>query len=66
MAKVFRIVFKKDQVISCVNAWCAAENIGSKRVLEKAGMKQIRTEKDVLVVEDKVYDKLIYEYRSCR
>ena len=29
-------------------------------------MKQIRTEKDGLVVEDKVYDKLIYEYRSCR
>ena len=56
----------ENEGISCVTAWCAAENIGSKRVLEKAGMKQIRTEKDGLVVEDRVYDKMIYEYRSCR
>ena len=64
MAKVFRIVFKKDQVISCVNAWCAAENIGSKRVLEKAGMKLVCTEKNSLVVEDRVYDKLTYHFEE--
>ena len=49
-----------------MTAWCASENIGSKRVLEKAGMKPVRTEKDGLAVEDRVYDKLIYEYRSSR
>lgn len=56
----------ENEGIRCVTAWCASENIGSKRVLEKAGMKPVRTEKDGLTVEDRVYDKLIYEYRSCR
>ena len=49
--------------IPCVTAWCASENVGSQRVLEKAGMKLVDTEKDGLVVDDRVYDKLIYEYR---
>ena len=56
----------ENEGIRCVTAWCASENIGSKRVLEKAGMKPVRTEKDGLAVEDRVYDKLIYEYRSSR
>ena len=46
-----------------MTAWCASENVGSQRVLEKAGMKLVDTEKDDLVVDDRVYDKLIYEYR---
>ena len=49
--------------IPCVTAWCAAENIGSQRTLEKAGMKLVRSEKDGLAVEGRVYDKLTYEYR---
>ena len=53
----------ENEGISCVTAWCAAENTGSRRVLEKAGMQLVRIEKDGLKVEDKVYDKLIYEYR---
>ena len=53
----------ENEDISCVTAWCASENIGSKRVLEKAGMRLIRTEKDGLAVEGRVYDKLLYEYR---
>ena len=53
----------ENEGILCVTAWCAAENIGSQRVLEKAGMKLVRTEKDGLTVGDKVYDKLIYELR---
>ena len=56
----------ENEGIPCVTAWCAAENIGSKRVLEKAGMKPVRTEKDGLAFENRVYDKRIYEYRSCR
>ena len=54
----------ENEGIPCVTAWCAAENIGSKRVLDKAGMKLVDTEKDCLVVGDRVYDKLIYEYRK--
>ena len=42
---------------------CAAEKTGSQRVLEGAGMRLIHTEKNGLVVSDRVYDKLTYEYR---
>ncbi len=54
----------ENQGISCVTAWCASGNNRSKRVLEKAGMKLVNTEKDGLVIGDKVYDKLTFEYRS--
>ena len=54
----------ENEGIPCVTAWCAAENIGSRRVLEKAGMRLVHTEKDGLTVGDRVYDKLTYEYRS--
>ena len=53
----------ENEGILCVTAWCAADNVGSKRVLEKAGMKLAGTEKNGLTVGDKVYDKLIYELR---
>ena len=53
----------ENEGIPCVKAWCAADNVGSKRVLEKAGMKLAGTEKNGLTVGDKVYDKLIYELR---
>ncbi len=53
----------ENEGISCVTAWCAAENIGSRRVLEKTGMKLVGAEKDGLAVEGRVYDKLTYEYR---
>ncbi len=56
----------ENEEIPCVTAWCAAENIGSKRVLEKAGMRFVGTGKDGLEVGGRVYDKLIYEYRLPR
>ena len=52
----------ENEGIPCVTAWCAAENAGSRKVLEKAGMKLVREEKDGLEVGGRVYDKLIYEY----
>ena len=54
----------ENEGISCVTAWCAAENIGSRKVLEKAGMQFLCTEKNALSVGDRVYDKLMYEYRG--
>ena len=54
----------ENEGISCVTAWCAAENTGSRRVLEKSGMKLVDTEKDGIKVGDRVYDRLIYEYRK--
>ncbi len=52
----------ENEGIGCVTAWCAAENIGSRRVLEKSGMKLVREEKNGLEVGDRVYDKLIFEW----
>ena len=54
----------ENERINCVTAWCAAENTGSKRVLEKAGMKLVNTEANGLAVGDKVYDRLNFEYRK--
>jgi RimJ/RimL family protein N-acetyltransferase len=54
----------ENEGIPCVTAWCASENAGSHKVLEKAGMQYICTEKNALSVGDKVYDKLVYEYRG--
>ena len=54
----------ENEGIASVTAWCAQENIASKRVLEKAGMQPAGVEKDGLAVGGKKYDKLCYEYRS--
>lgn len=54
----------ENEGISCVTAWCAADNLASKRVLEKSGMQLVRTEKNGLEVADKIYDKLIYKYEK--
>ena len=54
----------ENEGISCVTAWCAAENITSQRVLEKSGMQLVQTEKNGIAAGGKTYDKLIYEYRS--
>jgi RimJ/RimL family protein N-acetyltransferase len=54
----------ENEGISCVTAWCAADNLASKKVLEKSGMQLVRTEKNGLEVADKIYDKLIYKYEK--
>ncbi len=53
----------ENEGISCVRAWCAPENAGSERVLEKAGMKLVNTEKNGIAAGDRIYDKLTFEYR---
>ena len=53
----------ENEGISRVTAWCAAENAGSKRVLEKAGMQLFDVVKGGLIIDGKAYDKLIFEYR---
>ena len=57
------VYLTENESIPCVTAWCAAENAASRRVLEKAGMRLVCTEKNGLTVGGKVYDKLIFEYR---
>lgn len=53
----------ENEGISCVTAWCASENMGSRRVLEKAGMRLVKIEKDGVKVGARTYEKLGYEYR---
>ena len=56
----------ENEGIPRVTAWCASENTGSRKVLEKAGMKLVSKEAGGLAVGDRVYDKLIYQFeRSC-
>lgn len=52
-----------EEGIAVVTAWCAADNVGSWRAMEKAGMRRVRTEPAGLTVGDVTFDKLIYEYR---
>ena len=54
----------EQEGIPCVTAWCAAQNTGSQRVLEKAGMKPAGEEKDGIKVGDRVYDRLTYMYKA--
>ena len=54
----------EDEGIARVTAWCAAENIGSRRALEKAGMVQVGVEEGALQVGDATFDQLFFEYRS--
>ena len=53
----------ENEDIGCVTAWCARENLGSSRVLEKAGMQLVRTEPGGVAVGDRRYDKLVYAIR---
>ncbi len=53
-----------NEGISCVSAWCASENTGSRKAMEKAGMKFVREEKKGLSVGDQTYDRMVFEYRK--
>ena len=46
------------------SAWCAADNIGSQRALEKAGMARVSVVKDALELEGSTFDRFDYEYRT--
>ena len=50
--------------IEVITAWCASDNIGSMKAMQKAGMRQTALEKGTLEVDGKKYDKLIYRYRK--
>lgn len=50
--------------IEVITAWCASENTGSMKAMQKAGMTQIAIEKGALEVEGKKFDKLIYQYSA--
>lgn len=53
----------QQEGIRLVKAWCAADNIVSRRIMEKAGMQLTSTEEGALEIGEKKYDKLNYELR---
>ena len=52
----------EHEKIKTVRAWCASDNIGSRKAMEKAGMKMVRSDKEALEINGQTYDKLIFEY----
>ena len=54
----------ENEGISRVTAWCAAENAGSRKAMEKAGMRLAETMEGGLTVGGKTYDRLIFEYKD--
>lgn len=52
----------RSKGIRVVKAWCASDNIGSMRALEKSGMKRVSMDKDALKIYGHSYDRLNYEY----
>lgn len=48
--------------IETVSAWCASDNVGSRKAMEKAGMKMVRSDKGALAINGRTYDKFIFEY----
>ena len=62
---VMRHLTESEQ-ISCIKAWCASDNIGSRKVMERGGMQLVRTEADAIEVDGCKYDKLYFEYKKDR
>ena len=50
--------------IDRVTAWCASDNIASKRTLEKAGMRLDHIETDGLEVDGMQYDRMYLDRKS--
>lgn len=46
--------------IKTVSAWCASDNKGSQKAMEKAGMQMVRSEPDALEINGRKYDRLVY------
>ncbi len=50
--------------IKTVSAWCASDNIGSQKAMEKSGMQFMCADKGALEINGQAYDKLIFEYST--
>jgi RimJ/RimL family protein N-acetyltransferase/predicted DNA-binding protein with PD1-like motif len=61
LSKVLEYLTQTEGIAS-ITAWCASENIGSMRVMEKAGMQQVEIEENGLEVSGEVYNKLLYQF----
>ena len=53
-----------DEGIALVTAWCASDNVGSRRALEKAGMTLVGIKPGALEVGGTTFDRLDFEFRA--
>lgn len=53
-----------EEGIQTVTAWCAAENVGSAKAMERAGMIRTGESPGALTVNGKTYTKLEYGFRN--
>ena len=61
LTAVLRYLTEHENV-KTVSAWCASDNIGSRKVMEKSGMQMVRADKGALEISGQTYDKLTFEY----
>lgn len=52
----------EHESIKTVSAWCASDNVGSQKAMEKSGMKLIHSETGALTIKDRTFDRLIFDY----
>ena len=62
MCLVRAIGLTQQEGIRCVKAWCASDNVGSAKIMEKAGMHRASVEPGALEIDGQKYDKWNYEY----
>lgn len=53
-----------NKKIKVVKAWCASNNMGSKKIMEKCGMQLTSVDPSALSINGRTFDKLNYEYRA--
>ena len=53
-----------DEKIATMTGWCAADNVGSQRAMEKSGMVKVDVEERSLEIGRNTFDKFLYEYRA--
>lgn len=54
----------EQEGISRLLAWCASDNIGSRKVIERSGFKLYRIEQDALEIDGCLYNQLFFEYNK--
>lgn len=52
----------EQEGVCFVTAWCAADNAGSRRIMEKAGMVCTGAEQGALEIDGQRFDKMDYRY----
>ncbi len=53
----------ENEGIRCIKAWCAADNIGSAKIMERAGMTCTGISPGALEIDGQTYDQMFFELK---